>query len=83
MDRVDIESSVHGQSADAPRTKPIPEKVWTIKDLAGRPYSRTHLSQLVNTGKLKAKRDGKYCLILDTDWRAYLASLPDAARATQ
>jgi hypothetical protein len=38
---------------------------------------RTKTYDLISSGKLKAKKDGRRTLILREDWRAYLDSLPE------
>ena len=44
-----------------------PEKIWTLQQLAGFPFGRTRLSELVRSGELKAKRSGKYVLVRNSD----------------
>ena len=59
-------------------------KIWSIAELVESPlwpYGRTHTGLLVLTGRLQAKRDGRYVLIFGRDARAYLEALPSAADA--
>jgi hypothetical protein len=73
------QTSDEAVSEQANEPKFRPEKIWTIRDLIGNPYGRTHLTALVSSGRLKAKRDGRYIMIKNSDWLAYLDSLPNAA----
>lgn len=82
MDRAGSAATSEFAGSAAARVDSAPEPIWTIRDLEGRPYGRTHLTSLIKAGKLKAKRDGRYCLIRDQDWQAYLNSLPSAAEVS-
>jgi len=51
-----------------------PSIVWSMAQLINRPFGRTYLTAEIKAGKLKATKVGRYQLITDEDWRAYLAA---------
>lgn len=56
----------------------LPE-VYALRDLVGHPFGQTFLSQAVKSGRLPAKRTGRYVLVAADDWANFLNSFPSAA----
>jgi len=52
-------------------------KAYRIEELAENgPFSRSFLYRQIREGALIARKCGRITLILESDWQAFLASLP-------
>ena len=60
----------------------IHPQAFGIEDLVEQgPFGRTTLFNAIKCGALKAKKYGRRTVVLDPDWRSFLANLPDARAA--
>lgn len=54
----------------------------TVTDRARRgPFGKTFLYEQISAGRLKARKAGRATIILDSDWRDFLESLPMVGEA--
>jgi len=60
----------------------FPKLAYSIRELANDgPIGRSSIYNQIAAGRLRARRIGRRTIILDEDWRAFLASTPAIAPA--